>query len=565
MLQRREALGEDLIIYTHVDHITYDDVIKGLEKFAERKAAGNIIDCEYHDDVWNLTDQKRKYYFNFGYRKEEFRAVVKKHNIPYEKVVDHIKAFMIQLVGIRSLANLRLLLSALIDELIRSEYGFSDIKKIDIKNASIALYASVVRLLPGVSDAYVKNVLLQYSAYVASSKKMITKKQTTMADFQSYFILDHILKKEWTDMSQEDKNFYFPLYLYWRITTVIPLRVTEFCLLPYNCISTGSDNIPYLTVRRTRLKGYGDKIHTYLINDDYETNVFPITTELFDLIDQYRMLSHTFKRKYDLLFSVEFCQTYCKFKKFQESERIFLDSHLNYILQMFYEHVMPENGYTVIEHAEMNRRFFQQNNWELQRHETMRFQLKETRHLAMINLIVRGCNPLLIKDYAGHADSDISENYYGNTVQMIKCATKYYYDLAKNRKNIVPVDDFSEHPLSMLIDRSQPHVEVDNGRCYSEVFMNDDIKDCLAAGGKCVNCRYFVNDNRYSNAADIEKLESDINKEMLYVRKLISNEKIMQRLDELQKEMLSTQSDIRNLALYYYKQLEAGKETSYAE
>lgn len=144
MLQRREALGEDLIIYTHVDHITYDDVIKGLEKFAERKAAGNIIDCEYHDDVWNLTDQKRKYYFNFGYRKEEFRAVVKKHNIPYEKVVDHIKAFMIQLVGIRSLANLRLLLSALIDELIRSEYGFSDIKKIDIKNASIALYASVV-------------------------------------------------------------------------------------------------------------------------------------------------------------------------------------------------------------------------------------------------------------------------------------------------------------------------------------------------------------------------------------------------------------------------------------
>ena len=43
MLQRREALGEDLIIYTHVDHITYDDVIKGLEKFAERKAAGNIM------------------------------------------------------------------------------------------------------------------------------------------------------------------------------------------------------------------------------------------------------------------------------------------------------------------------------------------------------------------------------------------------------------------------------------------------------------------------------------------------------------------------------------------
>lgn len=61
--------------------------------------------------------------------------------------------------------------------------------------------------------------------------------QRELADFDSYFEFDDIIKDYWnSDISPEDRFFYYPLYIWWILTAVIPLRPREFLLTERDCI-----------------------------------------------------------------------------------------------------------------------------------------------------------------------------------------------------------------------------------------------------------------------------------------------------------------------------------------
>ena len=53
------------------------------------------------------------------------------------------------------------------------------------------------------------------------------------------------------------------------------------------------------------------------------------------------------------------------------------------------------------------------------RDESYPIHLGDTRHLAMINLIMRGANPMTIKDFAGHTNATTSAHYYSNISNTI--------------------------------------------------------------------------------------------------------------------------------------------------
>ena len=49
------------------------------------------------------------------------------------------------------------------------------------------------------------------------------------------------------------QELYFPLYLWWKITNIIPLRLVEFCIIPYDCIKESADGKNYIYLRRSCL------------------------------------------------------------------------------------------------------------------------------------------------------------------------------------------------------------------------------------------------------------------------------------------------------------------------
>ena len=69
--------------------------------------------------------------------------------------------------------------------------------------------------------------------YITEDFKRGVKKQRSLAQFDSYFLFNDILSDFWKrDISNDTRLFYYPIYLWWRITAIIPLRPKEFILTP---------------------------------------------------------------------------------------------------------------------------------------------------------------------------------------------------------------------------------------------------------------------------------------------------------------------------------------------
>lgn len=116
----------------------------------------------------------------------------------------------------------------------------------------------------------------------------------TLASFDSYFLFNDILNDYWkSDINLDTRIFFYPIYLWWKISGVIPLRPREFILTPRNCLRKKEDGY-YLTLRRNHIKGTGRK-KNYKISGDYYTVEYKIPDNLAQDIQKY--LNYT--KEYD--------------------------------------------------------------------------------------------------------------------------------------------------------------------------------------------------------------------------------------------------------------------------
>ena len=127
-----------------------------------------------------------------------------------------------------------------------------NVEHIKIYNPSICI--DFLSTLPCLEDNELTQLIEQLDELLTVSYQLNTKKQRKLAQFQSYFLFNDILNDYWVKpLSDEERLFYYPLYLWWQITAVVPLRPREFLLTQRNCL-TEKDGKYYLTLRRNNLK-----------------------------------------------------------------------------------------------------------------------------------------------------------------------------------------------------------------------------------------------------------------------------------------------------------------------
>jgi len=121
-----------------------------------------------------------------------------------------------------------------------------------------------------------------------------------------------------------------------------------------------------------------------------------------------------------------------------------------------------------------------------------RIHLGDTRHLAMIGLILSGGSPLICKELAGHDDINISAHYYSNISSYIKSAT--YEAHLKSR---APMAELTEQSL-YIPGTLQQNIPVQDGLCGSSAYRNGEIDDCIKSIGlygeigDCRHCPHFI-------------------------------------------------------------------------
>jgi hypothetical protein len=295
-------------------------------------------------------------------------------------------------------------------------------------------------------------------------------KQRQLADFKSYLNFHEVLSCFWLDADERQKLFYFPLYFWWNLTAILPLRPMEFLLMPRDCLYTRNGE-QVITVRRTKLKGGVEKFG-YRVNDDYDLHEYTINEPLaVDLQVYLSKTNHMRPTELNTLLVQEPHINYLGYKGFNAS-RYYTYANLCTCKRYFYKEVIN------IQQADINE-----------------IRLGDTRHLAMTNLILSGGSPVICRELAGHANIDISSHYYSNISNLVECLTIDRFHKKKGGES--QINGKARYAASKPIDARR----VGDGWCTSPVYKGGGIEDCLNVSnsdghvGVCRHCWHLVPDN----------------------------------------------------------------------
>ncbi len=265
--------------YLSINSIDDESFRRAENIFSYYKEHGVIQTGIFGDDEWELCDERKRVRLCFGLSDELFyRNAESWVGCTSDCYKDAAKSYVLFQMGALSLHSLRNVTNTLRR---LGESGFDQAVTVR-KNAGHAV--EFLQLIPGYSterDAVIES--LEENNAASGRKKGRSRE---LADFKSYFRFHDELDKFWTSAGEPAKLFYFPLFLWWNLTAVLPLRPTEFLMMPRDCLVCSGDK-NFITVRRTRLKGANSGI-TYSIDGDFEKKSYPVSWKLAKEIKWYQ-------------------------------------------------------------------------------------------------------------------------------------------------------------------------------------------------------------------------------------------------------------------------------------
>ena len=468
--------------------------------FVEYQFAGIIkTDCSFGDPIWYTTDEYANVGLHFSFNRFSYEAYSSIFSLSFNDFLVHVKAFLLSLFGRLALSTLQSLLLDLrhiIDTEPSRIFAASEEINISCPNHCEEFFL----MLPNAEDSQDINRLIDaMESYADINFGSQRRGQRALASFETYFLFDDIIKDFWaSNPPLADRVFYFPLYLWWSFTAVIPLRPREFLLTPRECLSVGKDDHFYLKVRRNRLKG-GHRAISYRLEEDYSFDTHKITVELGKDIQAYIDITAQFdKTDIDTLFVTD--PHYYKWGRKKLSASRFLSyTNMNTILKYFYAEVIcGKYGYRIVDQPAVGH---------LADGEIQYIHLGDTRHIALINLMQQGGSPVTAMLLAGHSNTSMASHYYSNikTLTEVKTYRQYRKLLSGNAQyHITPTVPLPETlPFSSLSD---------GGKCFSTAFSDGSIEDCLKTVGEngelgyCPACPFYrKNGISYWGSDDIYK------------------------------------------------------------
>ncbi|MEW4353821.1 hypothetical protein AB1I63_02835 [Streptococcus pneumoniae] len=494
----------------HAIEFDYAMIDYASECFEDYVEKGIILTQDFDSHKWQMTNEYANISFLFNINTFQYNRYYEPlFRVSYAEFVDYLKSFIVLSMDKHVLPSLQQFLRD-IKRLVKEtkQNILEDVTSIKISSPTLCI--DFFSSLPCYEDILLNQLMEKLDNMITTQYAFKPKQQRQLAQFQSYFTFNDILVDYWSkELSEEERLFYYPLYLWWQITAVLPLRPREFLLTPQDCLSE-NDGKFFLTLRRNNLKGKGKSV-SHKISEDYYQTTYEIPQKLANSIQEYLSLTKDqVATELCTLFALD--SHYKKWNRSAGSNNRFLTyTNLNTILKYFFKEIISERyGYMV---------HYINSPIRLKENEINYIHIGDTRHIAMINLIAEGSSPVTAMLLAGHDNVATSSHYFSNLSQFIECRSYQMY-----RK-------LTGSQTTYEISKSQPRytigknfVQLDNkGRCYSPRYATGDFSDCLkvisshAELGACTSCPfyrklgkdYFSMDNSYKKSIDEEALIVD--------------------------------------------------------
>ena len=472
--------------YTNIIIFDKASLIEAKVTFNNYLSSGVVREgTKFEDASWQTTDEYSNVGLHFKFNKKTYEQhYLEVLGIPFKDFILYVKIFLLSMFGKNTLMSMQTVLLDLrhiIETDIADLYGSNE----DLKIKHPILCEDFFSMLPSANESdEIEKLCDALESYADVQFESYNGNQRTLADFDSYFLFDEILKDYWnSDIPLSDRMFYYPLYLWWLLTAIIPLRPREFLLTERNCLlPKDKDGTYHLRLRRNKLKGSRHNI-SYKLSNDYFITEYKIPDYLGQEIERYLDLTNEFESTdIDTLFVTDY--HYCKWEQRKHiNSRYLTYVNMNTILRYFYRDVIKG-----IYHINVVPK---PSDKHVRKKEITQIHLGDTRHIALISLMQQGGTPIAAMMLAGHSNTNTASNYYSNVMSLIECQTYKQFRKVIGGEVSYQVCKYAPPTVAEGTPLS------DGGSCHSKGYAVEDFSDCLDAVGEngeigyCPSCSFY--------------------------------------------------------------------------
>ena len=238
----------------------------------------------------------------------------------------------------------------------------------------------------------IENVM--YKILIREQNRRNNYKSKNIANFDSIFAFTEIINIFMKSATIEELKEYYPIILWWNITTILPLRPSEFLKTPFDCIYHDEDNYT-LKIKRSVLKSQGKVGDISKTESCYVDEMVSIDKSLYKCIQQYQefITMNMPNCKKELLIPIEFVKESSTPRIINQEN--FTSKDLYCKVNIFYNMiVMKKMGIGLKGSLLINKNGIEEVIEKLTPY--------DTRHIAIINLMLMGNDPYVVMQLAGH-------------------------------------------------------------------------------------------------------------------------------------------------------------------
>lgn len=481
-------------------------VNKAKKCFEEYKENGVIKDGDFNNDVWTLTNQILERKLRFDIEPDEYKSGAGSWiGISRRQFREAAKTYICLSFGESNISHLVSIANQL------RALGTLKVNECNGFTGDIIHVISFLKLLPG--ESVKRDVVIEKIEDEYQMLRWNKSNARRLSDFKNYLLFDRKIKEFWENANSDKRIMYFPVYFWWTLTAILPLRATEFLLTPYDCIKK-TENGYVITIRRTKLKKKRNV--TYKIESDYEMHDYTIPDDLAKNVLEYQAMTALRKREMLLLSSIYARSRYLSYGQF--------NNRLNGLLKE-----IDSVGLGI--------------------------HMGDTRHIAMINLILSGGSPTICRELAGHENISISSNYYANLSEIIECSV---YDFCTRTEQGA---DLSGN-MYFSLELPKEKIRVQDGWCNCMKVETGDISECMknyrtgSTLGNCSGCVHYIPDKKGMKFKITKERKQAVDDSCEY---LIQTIELVRKGNGADDDILTALSKLQNDSFRYAATLILGK------
>lgn len=340
--------------------------------------------------------------------------------------------------------------------------------------------------------------------------------------YSNFILFDDIIHDFISNTTPKLREKYYPVFIWWRLTSVIPIRPIEFIEILNEGIRYDPKEDAYYILIPRRKKQPEPLNKSKHLSIQHELK---ISKEMYNIICNYIKMANIEHEKY--LFPISVYTKFLRNEKMSAKLRHYTEhiswSQMSILLDNFFDKIVnAQFGVKIVN----NREELDREN----EHKTIKkFNLGDTRHMAICLMMMQGFSELTIAQMAGHTNLKTQSHYSSHIDDFQRSYSGLLEKSILQKMNIGDKSGFDSFTfrqkqlLSYSYRDSSKARKVSFGWCHSKNFPSECFhKDCIFCNKFQLNLSKLSEMEKLELKNKTSKVQDEIQVKLNFIKKYYS-------------------------------------------